>query len=35
MVHKGIQYTVVQTAAPTGWKWTVQLPNGRTKPATA
>jgi hypothetical protein len=25
MEHKGIQYQVVQTANPTGWKWTVQL----------
>ena len=29
--HKGIEYQVVQTASPTGWKWTVQLPEGRTK----
>jgi hypothetical protein len=25
MEYKGIQYQVVQTANPTGWKWTVQL----------
>jgi len=31
MEHKGIQYQVVQTANPTGWKWTVQLNQGRTK----
>jgi hypothetical protein len=31
MEHKGIQYQVVQTANPTGWKWTVQLDEGRTK----
>ena len=31
MEHKGIQYQVVQTANPTGWKWTVQLDQGRTK----
>jgi len=30
MEHKGIQYQVVQTANPTGWKWTVQLDEGRT-----
>jgi hypothetical protein len=29
MEHKGIQYQVVQTANPTGWKWTIQLGNGR------
>ena len=31
MEHKGIQYQVVQTANPTGWKWIVQLDEGRTK----
>ena len=31
MEHKGIEYQVVQTANPTGWKWTVHLPEGRTK----
>jgi len=25
MEHKGIEYTVVQTANPTGWRWTVEL----------
>ncbi len=25
MEHRGIQYTVVQTANPTGWRWTVDL----------
>jgi hypothetical protein len=29
--HKGIEYQVVQTASPTGWKWTVQLSEGRVK----
>jgi hypothetical protein len=29
--HKGIQYQVVQTANPTGFKWTVQLDQSRTK----
>jgi hypothetical protein len=23
--HKGIHFTVVQTANPTGWRWTVEL----------
>ena len=23
--HKGTKYTVVQTASPTGWRWTVDL----------
>jgi hypothetical protein len=31
MEHRGIQYQVVQTASPTGWKWTVQLDGGRIK----
>ena len=25
MEHKGIHYTIVQTANPTGWRWTVEL----------
>jgi hypothetical protein len=25
MEHKGIRYTVVQTAAPTGWRWSIEL----------
>jgi hypothetical protein len=25
MEHKGIEFKVVQTASPTGWKWTIQL----------
>jgi hypothetical protein len=25
MNYKGIEYSVVQTACPTGWKWTVYL----------
>lgn len=25
MQHKGINYTVVQTANPSGWRWTVEL----------
>jgi hypothetical protein len=33
MEYKGIQYTVVQTANPTGWKWTV-LAGKRTKTGT-
>ena len=31
MEYKGIQYEVVETANPTGWKWTVHLDEGRTK----
>jgi hypothetical protein len=31
MEHRGIQYQVVQTANPTGWKWTIELGEGRTK----
>jgi len=26
MEYKGIQYSVVQTANPTGWHWAVDLP---------
>ena len=31
MEHNGISYQVVQTANPTGWKWTVSLPGQRIK----
>jgi hypothetical protein len=31
MEHKGIEYQVVQTASPTGWRWTIHLDDGRTK----
>jgi hypothetical protein len=31
MQHKGVQYQVVETANLTGWQWTVQLAEGRTK----
>jgi hypothetical protein len=31
MEHKGIPYQVAQTANPSGWKWTVQLPDNRTR----
>jgi hypothetical protein len=30
MKYKDVEFTVVQTANPTGWKWTVQL-DGREK----
>jgi hypothetical protein len=26
MQHNGVEFQVVQTASPTGWKWTVQIP---------
>jgi hypothetical protein len=35
MEYKGFKYTVVQTANPTGWKWTVWLDERRTKMGTA
>jgi len=35
MEYKGFKYTVVQTANPTGWKWTVWLDERRTKIGTA
>jgi hypothetical protein len=31
MEHNGISYTLVQTANPTGWKWTIELPGRRPK----
>jgi hypothetical protein len=31
MEYKGIEYQVVQTASPTGWRWTVHLDDGQTK----
>jgi hypothetical protein len=35
MEHKGIQYQVVQTASPTGFRWTVQLNENRTRTGVA
>ena len=35
MQYKGVQYRVVQTANPTGWKWTVQLDATRTRSGTS
>ncbi len=35
MEYKDIQYQVVQTANPTGWKWTVQLDENRIKTGTS
>ena len=29
--YKGIEYSVLQTANPTGWKWTVFLDENRTR----
>jgi len=34
MEYKGMQYSVVQTSSPTGWKWIVRL-DGKTKAGTA
>ena len=34
MEHKGIQYRVVQTANPTGFRWTVEFDDNRTKTGT-
>jgi hypothetical protein len=31
MEHKGIEYQIVQTAHPTGWRWIVYLDDGQTK----
>ena len=35
MDHRGIQYQVVQTASPTGYRWTVQLNATRMKTGTS
>jgi hypothetical protein len=34
MKYKDYEYSVVQTANPTGWKWTVRLDETRTKVGT-
>ena len=31
MEYKGIQYQLVRTANPTGWKWTILFDDKRTK----
>ena len=31
MTYKGFEYSIVQTACPTGWRWTVQLDIERIK----
>jgi hypothetical protein len=31
MKHRDIEFSVVQTACPTGWEWTVHLDVNRTK----
>jgi hypothetical protein len=35
MEYKGLEYSIVQTSNPTGWKWIVRLDDGRTKTGTA
>jgi hypothetical protein len=35
MEHRGIQYQVVQTASPNGWRWNVQLDDTRTRTGTS
>ena len=35
MEYKNFNYRVVQTANPTGWKWTVWLDETRTKTGTS
>jgi hypothetical protein len=35
MKYKGFEYTLLQTANPTGWKWVVRLDDKRTKVGTA
>jgi hypothetical protein len=31
MEHKGVEYTVVQMADHTGWRWEVRFGGGKTK----
>ena len=31
MHYKGFEYSILQTANPTGWKWLVQLDENHTK----
>jgi len=31
MEHNGTEYSVVQTVAPRGWKWTIHLPGRNPK----
>lgn len=35
MEHKGIEYSVVQTTNPVGWKWIVYLPGRPPKTGTS
>jgi hypothetical protein len=35
MEHRGIEYQIVQTASPTGWKWTVQFDEAKAKTGTS
>jgi hypothetical protein len=35
MKYKDHEYTILQTANPTGWKWVIQLDQNRTKSGTA
>jgi hypothetical protein len=35
MEHNGIPYSVVQSANPTGWKWTIYIPGRRPRSGTA
>ena len=35
MEYKGVEYEVVQTANPTGWKWVIRLDEIHTKAGTA
>jgi hypothetical protein len=35
MEHRGIEYRIVQTASPTGWRWTVHLDEYRLRTGTS
>jgi len=35
MEHRGVQYLIVQTANPTGWRWTIYVPGRQPKTGTA
>jgi hypothetical protein len=32
MEHNGIEYSVVQTTSPAGWRWTVRIAGRKPKP---
>ncbi len=33
MEHRGIEFSVLQSASPRGWRWTVEIPGRKPKSA--